>query len=58
MNLITSTYPGTFHEVGYLLARLERRPWFLAQRGEEIGITPELLVGDDKISTYEPETSL
>jgi len=56
MNLITSTYPATRHEIGYLLARLERRPWFLVQRGEEIGITAELLPSDDKISTYEPES--
>jgi len=56
MNLITSTYPATYHEVGYLRAEREQRPWYLVQRGEEIGITPELLEDDDKISTYKPES--
>lgn len=53
--MITNTYPATFHEVGYLLASLEHRPWYLVKRGGEIGITPEVLAGDDKMSTYEPE---
>ena len=56
MKLITSTYPATYHEVGYLRAEREQRQWYLVQRGEEIGITPELLEGDDKMSTYKPES--
>lgn len=54
--IITTTYPATFHEVGYLRAAEEHRPWYLVERDGEIGITAELQAGDDKMSTYEPET--
>lgn len=52
--MITNAFPATLYEAGYLHAERERRPWYLVQRGEEIGITPELELGDDLISTYEP----
>jgi len=53
--MITSTYPATFHEVGYLRATREHRQWYLIQRGDEIGITAELRDGDEVMSVYEPE---
>lgn len=53
--LITTTYPATFHEVGYLRTGREHRPWYVVQRGEEIGLTPEIEQGDKVISTYEDD---
>jgi hypothetical protein len=54
-DLITTTYPATFHEVGYLRAEREHRPWYLVKRPgtDEVGITAELDDEDEIISTYE-----
>lgn len=51
--IITTTYPATFHELGYAYAECEQRPWYLVERGDVVGLTAELVHGDDVISTYE-----
>lgn len=51
--LTVATYPATFHELGYAYALRERRPWYLVERGDEIGLTSEVEQGDEVISTYE-----
>lgn len=53
---ITNARPATLSEKAYSLAEREHRNWYLVERGEEIGITPELLPTDDLMSTYEPES--
>lgn len=51
--MITSNYRGTFHELGWIYAAREHRPWYLVDRGGTIGLTAVLLKGDEVISTYE-----
>lgn len=51
--MITTTYPVTFHELGYAYAKREQRPWYLVEREEVVGLTGELVDGDDVISIFE-----
>lgn len=53
-DLITFTYPATFHEVGYLRAEREQRPWYMVFRPvtDEFGITSEPDKDDEVISEY------
>lgn len=51
--MITSTYPATFHEVGYLRAEREQRAWYLVERGGEIGLVADVRDGDEVISIFE-----
>jgi len=53
--LVTTAYPATLFEVAYLRAEREQRPYYMVQRGEEIGITSELQEGDEVISIYEAD---
>jgi hypothetical protein len=55
VNFITDAFPASLYELGYLYAGQEHRPWYLVQRGEEIGITAELEPDDEVISVYESE---
>jgi hypothetical protein len=52
--MITNPFPATFHERGYLYAEREHRPWYLIERGQEIGITPDLEAGDEVVAVYVP----
>lgn len=50
--MITNTFPANLYELGYARAEREHRPWYLIQRGDEIGITADLESGDEVMSVY------
>ena len=51
--MITSGYRGCLHELGWIYAEREHRPWYVVDRDGEIGLTADLHEGDEIISTYE-----
>lgn len=53
--MIISTYPATFHELGWANAEREGRPWYLIDRDGVIGLTAIRQAGDDVISTYDAD---
>lgn len=56
-DLITNTYPVTLHEVAYLRAEQESRPWYVVYRAEldMVGVTAEVQQGDEVMMVCEKD---
>lgn len=56
-DFITNAHPATLPEYGYAKAAREHRPWYVVYRpdNDDVGVTPELLTGDEVIIVCEPE---
>lgn len=56
-DLITNTYPVTLHEVAYLRAEQESRPWYVVYRAEldVVGVTAEVQQGDEVVMVCEKD---
>lgn len=56
-DLTTNTYPATLHEVAYLRAEQESRPWYVVYRAEldTVGVTAEVQQGDEVMMVCEKD---
>ena len=56
-DLITNTYPATLHEVAYLRAEQESRPWYVVYRPEldVVGVTAAVQQGDEVVMVCESD---